>query len=175
MSGTLILRGFSDTHWNLKALSAKLGESKVSEFSISTFGLNPKDEFNNFTMDVKPNPSMGPSKYIIMADVPYKPLPEYVTEHIIRSVERGGKLIVLGGLFTLQKGEFKGTAFERIFPVSIKDPFKEVTPLPEAKVFRFKGRNAVIYRPYKKGMVYVIPGNAVKDPTLPEIYQHFKF
>ena len=126
-------------------------------------------------MDPKPSPALGPFQYIVLADMPLKPIPPYVRKRIIKSVENGGTLIILGGLFTLQKGGFSGSELEPLLPVSIKDLWSEVTALPDAKVFKFDGRDAVISRTYGKGMVHVVPGNPVKTPEITDIFNHFKF
>lgn len=168
------MRGPSDLHWKYKELTAKLGE-EVSEFSVAPSGYHVSNAPNAFALFPKPKLRMPLYKYIVLADMPYKPIPDYVVKHILNSVKNGGKLIILGGYFTLQKGGYVGTEFEPILPVSIKDRWKEVTALPDAKVFQFNGKDAVIYKPYGKGMVYVLPGNPVQDTTLPDVYNHFTF
>jgi len=80
--------------------------------------------------------SVGAARSIVLIDAPCGPediLPEFLQNDIIRSVHAGSRLVILGGLFTLDKGEFKGTSLERILPVELAGAWQikgSDTPLP---------------------------------------------
>lgn len=175
LSGIKIYRGFSDCHWKLPELCQKLGEANVAEYVVTPHGAHTDNKNNRFNMEPKPSPNDGLAKYIILADMPASPIPEYAQKHIISSVENGGKLIILGGLFTLQKGDFKGTELEKILPVSLKEKWNEdPAAIPGAKVQEI-GSLKVISKSLGKGMVYVFPGNVIKDPSLADALLSYQF
>ena len=65
-----------------------------------------------------------PPRLIILCDIPAgKVLPSFVAEQIEKAVKKGSSLLLLGGYFTLNKGEFKGSVLERIIPVVCRNPF----------------------------------------------------
>lgn len=175
LKGTMIFRGISDTYWPLKELSASLGEKEVSEFTLQIPAHHTNNDNIRFDLQPKPNPSGTLAKYIILADMPVTPIPQYALDMIRKSIENGGKLIILDGMFTLQKGEYAGTILEDILPVSVKDKWGAAAPLPDAKIHKHNGRISVIYRQAERGMVYVVPGNIIKEPVAADVLKEFKF
>lgn len=67
--------------------------------------------------------SFNRAKSIVLIDAPCGPekiLPEFLQKDIMKTIHSGSKLVIFGGLFTLGKGEYQGTALERILPVELK-------------------------------------------------------
>lgn len=65
--------------------------------------------------------AIASAKYIIFSDAPN--VPEPVAKKIVRSVQDGADLLIMGGLFTLSKGCFKDSPLERHLPVKLASPF----------------------------------------------------
>lgn len=175
LDGTMIFRGVSDTYWPLKELAKSLGEKNVTEFFLQVPEHHLTNDNIRYDLLPKPTPQNAPAKYIILADMPAAPIPQYTMDMICRSVKDGGKLIVLDGVFTLQKGEYAGTVLEEILPVSVKDRWGDAVPLPEAKIHKHNGRDSIIYKQVGKGMVYVVPGNVIKDPSVADVLKTYHF
>ena len=175
LKGTMIFRGISDTYWPLKKLADSLGEKEVSEFFLQIPPHHTKNSNIHFGLQPKPNPYRSSAKYIILADMPATPIPPYTLKMIRHAVEEGGVLIVLDGMFTLQKGEYAGTVLEDILPVSVKDPWGEASPLPGSEIFKHNGRTAVVSRMTGKGKVCVVLGNVIKDRSIADVLKHYKF
>ena len=175
LKGTMVFRGISDTFWPLRKLIADLGEKEVAEFILQIPPHHVKNDNVHFDLQPKPSPSKGAAKYIIFADMPLTPIPPYTMKMIRQAVENGAKLIILDGLFTLQKGEYAGTVLEDILPISIKDKWGSAAPLPDAKIHKHNGRVSIVYKPVGKGMVYVVLGNIIKDPSAADVLKNFKF
>ena len=175
LKGTMVFRGISDTFWPLRKLVADLGEKDIAEFILQIPPHHVKNDNVHFDLQPKPSPSKGPAKYIIFADMPSTPIPLYTMKMIRLAVENGAKLIILDGLFTLQKGEYAGTVLEDILPVSAKDKWGSAAPLPDAKIHKHNGRVSIVYKSVGKGMVYVVLGNIIKDPSAADVLKNFKF
>lgn len=175
LKGTMIFRGISDTFWPLKELAASLGEKDITEFIVQLPAHHPGNRNVRFDLQPKPNPSKAPAKNIVLADIPSTPIPPYTMKMIRLAVENGAKLIILDGLFTLQKGEYAGTVLEDILPVSVKDKWGSAAPLPDAKIHKHNGRVSIVYKSVGKGMVYVVLGNIIKDPSAADVLKNFKF
>ena len=171
----MIFRGVSDTHWPLKDLAASFGEKEITEFVLQLPDHHLDNKNTRFDLQPKPSPSKAPAKYIVLADMPAPPIPQYALKMIRQTVENGGKLIVLDGVFTLQKGEYAGTVLEEILPVSVKDKWGAAVPLPGAKIHKHNGRDSIVYWNAGKGTVYVVLGNIIKDPSVADVLKHYKF
>jgi hypothetical protein len=68
--------------------------------------------------------SLSRAKSIVLIDAPFGPgeiMPEFLQRDFISSVRDGARLVVLGGLFSLGKGEYQGTLLERVLPVKLAD------------------------------------------------------
>ena len=50
-------------------------------------------------------------------------MPRFLQERIVENVESGGTLVVLGGLFTLDRGCFRGGKLHRILPIALPEGF----------------------------------------------------
>ncbi|MBQ9501109.1 MAG: hypothetical protein IJU70_03020 [Lentisphaeria bacterium] len=76
------------------------------------------------------------AKTIILADAPAGPdgiIPDFVLEDMADSVRSGGRLVIFGGFFTLEKGEYQKTPLAGILPVELGSPFttgKFFKPVP---------------------------------------------
>jgi hypothetical protein len=171
----MIFRGISDNHWPLKELAASFGEKDITEFYLHIPGAHTNNENIRFDLLPKPSPSRAPAKYIVLADFPATPIPQYTLKMIRRAVENGAKLIILDGEFTLQKGEYAGTILEEILPVSVKDRWGKAVPLPDAKIHKHNGKDSIVWKNVGKGAVYVVLGNAVKDPSVTDVLKNYKF
>ena len=122
--GILIFEGFS-------ANSAEcLGRNPDLQKHIRRYKIMPQVNVvthNRFVYQKFPSArTLGSAKAIILHDAPAGPdkcMPDTMINDIVKTVRNGATLVVLGGYFTLNKGEYTGTALEEILPVSIKDPF----------------------------------------------------
>lgn len=175
LSGVMFFQGVSSDEWKARDFVKRLGEKKIDTYTLLSVGSHTTNDNPQFVVQPKPSPNRGMPKYIVLSDFPAKPIPDYCIKMIRESVENGGHLIILDGLFTLGKGEFAGTILEDILPVSVKDRWKEAKPLPGASFLKHKGKNVVVYKKVGKGIVYIVLGNAVKDPSLAEVLNQFKF
>ncbi len=173
LSGVMLFQGVCTDEWNAREFVKKLGETKISSYVLQTPGHHTANDNPRFDLQPKPSPNSALPKYVVLADMPAKPIPGYTLKMIREAVELGGKLIILDGFFTLQKGEFAGTVLEDILPVSVKDPWAETKPLPGVSFIKRDGKNVVFYKKIGKGIVYVVPGNAVKNPELASVLDVF--
>jgi len=60
---------------------------------------------------------------VVLSDVNFKAIGDIGFEMICDYVERGGSLLVVGGPYALGNGEFEGTRFLDVLPVSLSGPF----------------------------------------------------
>lgn len=70
--------------------------------------------------------TIAQAKTIILVDTPLGPgdiFPEFIQKDIINTVQAGAKLLILGGLYTLNKGEYQGSHLERILPIELGTPW----------------------------------------------------
>ena len=115
----IVLLGISSHRYRIPEILKKLKVEKSTKHTITNNApaLHPK---NNFRLDKLPRifPKQ-PSKYIIMADFSLNKgiVPNIVLKSLIRDIKRGSTLVILGGLFTLNKGEFKTTLLAPLLPV----------------------------------------------------------
>lgn len=119
----MVFRGIAFDYYQLDKIVRGLGVSGFQNYDLIA-GLGDKQK-NNFHLEKTPplHPGSVP-KYIILADMPMgNAVPEYVQKMIVDSVAEGGTLLILGGLFTLNKGEFVNTPLEKILPVEIGSPW----------------------------------------------------
>lgn len=119
----LVFRGIAFERYNIPEILKLLKIKKTSYFTITnrTPALNPE---NQFRLDKLPqvNPKKA-SQYIIMADFPLNAgvMPDIAMKSIIKDIKRGSTLVILGGLFTLNKGEFNKTCLTSILPVETEN------------------------------------------------------
>ena len=67
--------------------------------------------------------SLERMKLLIMANATAECIEPVSQELLLENVRRGANLLVLGGLFTYGKGQFKGSKLEELVPVVIGDPW----------------------------------------------------
>lgn len=119
----MVFRGIAFDYYQLDKIVRGLGVAEFQNYDLAvSLGLQPKNSFH-----LEKTPPLYPGsmpKYIIFADMPMSnAVPEYVQNMIVDSVTEGSTILILGGLFTLNKGEFSGTPFEKILPVEIGSPW----------------------------------------------------
>jgi hypothetical protein len=176
----VVLRGIAFERYRIPELLKALGVEKVKCYTVTNNAPALKPA-NKFRLDKLPRLyPPKPPKYIIMADFPLNPglMPGIVLKSIIRDVKRGSTLVVLGGLFTLNKGFFGSTALAPLLPVELASPWSVVklknalrTPgggvlwahdLVKANgadvLFESDGRPLWLSKPYGKGGVVVFLG-----------------
>jgi hypothetical protein len=81
---------------------------------------------NNFKIDKIPSIINAHRKqYILMFDFPLNKgmLPDLAIEKLVRDVKAGSHLFIFGGLVTLNKGQFQGTAIDEVLPVNVDNPW----------------------------------------------------
>ncbi len=82
---------------------------------------------NSLKLDRMPGAArVARARAFLLADMPAGPdaiLPPFLLRQIAESVAAGARLVVLGGLFSLEKGCYRGTALEQILPVGLVGPF----------------------------------------------------
>ncbi len=121
----LVFRGIAFERYRIPEILKELGVKKTADYTITnlTPALTPE---NQFRLDKLPpiNPKKA-RKYIIMADFPLNTgvMPDIAQKSIIKDVRRGATLVILGGLFTLNKGEFSQTPFASLLPVKTENPW----------------------------------------------------
>jgi hypothetical protein len=119
----VVLRGIAFERYQLPKLLKALKIKDVKTYSIAN-GAPALMPFNKFRLDKLPRIFVKQSpKYIIMVDFPLNKgvMPKIVLKSIIRDVKRGSTLVILGGLFTLNKGEFSNIPLAPLLPVKVSD------------------------------------------------------
>ncbi|MCF6176379.1 MAG: hypothetical protein L3J71_11500 [Victivallaceae bacterium] len=122
-NSAIVLRGIAYEYYRLPELlkALRVKNSKIYTITNNAPALTP---VNKFRLDRLPRiyPPKAP-KYIIMADFPLNKgvMPKIVLKSLIRDVKRGSTLVILGGLFTLNKGEFNATPLASLLPVKVTD------------------------------------------------------
>lgn len=182
IGGPMIFRGMSFEAYDLEGFAAILSKIKPRTYTLEVKpGLLTE---NHFALDKVPRKG-SVADCIIMADMPVgKVLSEDVQEIIENSVKNGATLIVLGGMFTLNKGDFKDTLLEKMLPVELESPWA-VAKLDAPAVFdvgyklfylhdlkirdhaqvkkQINGKNFIISGNYGKGKVVVSLGIPAGD------------
>ncbi|MBR2508782.1 MAG: hypothetical protein IKB71_03450, partial [Lentisphaeria bacterium] len=156
LNGTSLFKGISSTEWPLNKLLNKLGEKNIKIYNLDTPGQHVDNGANIFKL--VPNPPLNPAelpKNFILADIPLDTLPPYVHKQILASVKNGGRLLVLRGYFSLNKGNYAGSMLEKILPVSVDDKWNEPQILDGAEVISRNGKNVMAVSKYGKGKVFV--------------------
>ena len=132
----------------------KLGEKKLQIYNLDTPGQNVGNGANIFNL--VPNPPLNPAELprnFILADIPLNTLPPYVHKQILASVKNGGRLIVLRGYFSLNKGNCAGTELAKILPVSVDDKWSEPAVLKNAEIISKNGKTVMAISKYGNGKV----------------------
>ena len=122
-SGAIVLRGIDFDAYDINGILKKFNIKSKPVFcdvAVKT-GVIVK---NNFYLTKSPLFSRTKPELVIMADFPLNgTLTEDDIEELISEVKNGAKLVILGGMFTLNKGEFKNAAFNKMLPVQLKGPW----------------------------------------------------
>ena len=122
-SGAIVLRGVDFDAYDIDGILKKFNIKSKPVFCDVAFktGVIIK---NNFYLTKSPLFARTKPELIIMADFPLNgTLTDDDLEELISEVKNGAKLVILGGMFTLNKGEFKNAAFNKILPVQLKGPW----------------------------------------------------
>ena len=63
---------------------------------------------------------------IVLADAPAGPngiIPDFILKDMADFVKNGGRLVIFGGFFTLEKGEYQRTPLAEVLPVELGSPY----------------------------------------------------
>ncbi len=66
------------------------------------------------------------AELIVLADAPAGPngiIPDFILKDMADFIRNGGRLVVFGGFFTLEKGEYQRTPLAEILPVELGSPY----------------------------------------------------
>ncbi len=122
-SGVVILRGINFDSYDLDGIVEAFGipgKTVCFDVQIDT-GLLIK---NNFSLSRRPLFSTLKPALIIMADFPLNgTLEPSEVRALVSEVKAGANLIILGGMFTLNRGEFRIRELNDILPVKVGSPF----------------------------------------------------
>lgn len=120
----LLFRGIAFDYYNISGIlqSSGIKLQNIRNYDLTLWRSSYTAE-NPFKYDKLPgNNSIRHAKTIVMIDAPCGPrgaLPDFILKDIVQRVEDGARLVIFGGLFTLDKGEFWGTPLAEILPVEI--------------------------------------------------------
>ena len=122
-AGVVILRGIDFDSYDLDGIVEAFGipEKPVCCDVLTATGLLIK---NNFSLSRRPLFSALKPALIIMADFPLNgTLEQSEVRALVSEVKAGANLIILGGMFTLNRGEFRIRELNDILPVKVGSPF----------------------------------------------------
>lgn len=123
--GAVILHGYCSEFYRIAELIRTSGDGKVQNFFLTSD--NSSETPRNILQFEKMPGFSGKNipRLIVLCDIPAgKILPERVLRQIESSVNKGSVLLVLGGYFTLNRGQFGGTILEKMLPVQCGKPFE---------------------------------------------------
>lgn len=119
----LIVHGLSSQRYRLNEACGRLPDTgKLREIYVLNAANAQNPTRNYFTLDRCPTPlTFSKTGTIILADVPLDigSNSGYFYSELEQWVKAGGKLIVLGGFFTLGKAGFQGSVLEKMLPVEM--------------------------------------------------------
>ena len=119
-SGLLVFQGMAMTPYRASDAVRVLGAKDARYYTIDFWRAAPYPK-NMLKLGKMPSSAtVSRARTIVLVDMPCGPgpvMPEFLVRQIAQSVHNGGALVVLGGLFTLGKGQFQGTLFEKMLPV----------------------------------------------------------
>ena len=114
----MLFRGVSDNHWPLKELSASFGEKDITEYVLQLPEFHTNNDNVRFNLLPKPSPSRAPAKYIVLADIPATPIPQYTLKMIRQAVKNG-----VNSLFSMENLPFRrGNMPELFWKISFRFP-----------------------------------------------------
>lgn len=123
-----VFQGIAFGRCQAVALARRLGATSVAEYAVTNRAPALGVE-NVFRLDrLPPIATEGIPGHLIMADFPLNVhnLQPVSLRALARSVEQGAHLVVLGGMFTLNKGGMAGTPVAELLPVEVADPWAVV-------------------------------------------------
>ncbi|MBQ6470770.1 MAG: hypothetical protein IJJ33_02190 [Victivallales bacterium] len=120
----LLLTGYS---YDGTELCSALQKSRLSftEYRLESVGSRVEPENNLVWRKLPGSKALGSARTLLLADAPAGPngiLPSPWLASLERHVKSGMHLIVAGGLFTLERGEFRNTPLEKILPLELPSP-----------------------------------------------------
>ena len=145
-SGAVVLRGIDFDAYDIDGILREFGVRDKPVFcdvAVKT-GLLMKNEFflTKSPLFARMKPSL-----VIMADFPFNgTLNADDLDELVAEVKNGAKLIVLGGMFTLNKGEFRHQAFNEMLPVRIASPWDIAYSRKNFSVQGAKGTVAIYHK-----------------------------
>ncbi|MFA6666125.1 MAG: hypothetical protein WCT06_06105 [Armatimonadota bacterium] len=185
---TTVYRGMAFERYRLEEMLSALHVNNARVYTtLVGLGLRP---VNSFRLDRQPSLlSSVRDSLIIMADVPLGPggaVQEALQRRLKEDISSGAHLVILGGLFTLDRGQFEGSPLEEVLPVKLdgirglaKAPkplpiedgsgasekvasifyYHDLTPVSNACVLASAdGHPLIVSRPFGKGLVTVFTG-----------------
>lgn len=124
LNGTMLFVGMDTDKYQLEKYAAKFGKGQISKFFFTTPAVNLSNSSNKYTINpTPPFRHVSLPSCVIMADIPLDAIPQYAQKQILEAVRQGAYLLIFNGLFTLNKGNFRKTPFEKILPVTVNDPW----------------------------------------------------
>lgn len=120
-----IFIGIAAERYQPALLARSLGAGEVVAYTITNRAPALGEE-NEFRLDrIPPLTEEAVPGHLLMADFPLnvRNLNALTIRRLVKSVQAGSHLVVLGGLFTLNKGAFAGTDLAAILPVEVADPW----------------------------------------------------
>ena len=127
-SGVLIFQGMTFDELKIfEALTANGVERKVCSLYTMESTSHAMIISNRLLYDRMPGEKkLRNSELIVLADAPAGPggiIPDFVLKDMADFVRGGGRLVIFGGFFTLEKGEFQKTPLAEVLPVELESPF----------------------------------------------------
>lgn len=125
--GILLFQGM--TFDELKIYEALIGagyqKKNISRYNLVNVG-SSTIIINRFQYDRVPGENrLKQAKLIVLADAPAGPdniLPDFILKDMADFVRNGGRLVIFGGFFTLEKGEYQETPLAEVLPVELGSP-----------------------------------------------------
>ena len=127
-SGVILFQGMTfDELQIFEALTANgFKKEDCSRYTLESFGhsmlISNRLLYNKMPGEKK----LRNSELIVLADAPAGPdriIPDFILKDMADFVRNGGRLVVFGGFFTLEKGEFQRTPLADVLPVELDSPY----------------------------------------------------
>jgi hypothetical protein len=120
----VVFQGINRGAQPLDAALGALGAKPVHRYQVVTTRSSPFPS-NRFKLEKVPGRRLLQSAGLIVLDnVPLEPgkvMPEFLQKRIAEQVEQGATLLVLGGLFSLDRGGYQGSELGGILPGELPD------------------------------------------------------
>jgi len=125
----LLFQGISFPEYNIKPalIAAGVKEADIRTYTLD-FWRSAETPENMFKLSQLPgSTTMAQAKAIVLVDLPRGPkqvLPDFLLREFGEQINGGAHLIVFGGLFTLDKGEFQNSVMAKILPVEFENQWQ---------------------------------------------------